>query len=320
MDESVSGTSHVGSYGFGFLSGLLDTRMSRREVLIKMREQFQGTPAGAGISSASDLRAMHRDTRAEIKASNPYLIAAYNTVGVDCGTRTILPHELEHVISAGHWYRDVCCVDSGLFLDFSGHNHALALNLYEQLASEQKSLWALPAVVANLHIKRAVSSLGLPHGLQFVVHSGTTFHTNTSLSLLGISPLGQRSAFFDARDLGLERCGVPDTITFMPEYSLNKYALSTLREASLDRILTAAHQRDISLSNLGISRLHLGKNFNINIFSDDFTYSDDDWRVIPVDRIARVLPKRREVNVTDIELAPEGNAFSESYVWQIFGK
>lgn len=297
--------SFSGKYLFGTLNWFLDTGEQQREILMKMQERFHGTPAVVGLSTESDLRAMSVHSRVlEIRASNPYLVAAYNTIGAKYGTRGIFPWELEQVIAEGKWQRDTWYVDGGLTLDFSGRNHTLALDLYEQLPREQRILERLPAVIANVHLERTEGREGFPHGLRFVVHEVMEFrHAPT---LFGAS------GYFDSRDAGLERTGVPEKILTQAADSASRY-------------LWNAFQKERSLENMGISGLYLGSR-NLNVYADgvdDLADSYEGGRVVPVFGAEgapqkKVRERETRTPLVDIELAPDGEFYHEGEVWLAF--
>ena len=166
---SVPTTSRVheafaGDYAFGTLNGFLAQEERRTEILAKLNERFAHTPAALPA---------YANARTVICASNPYIIAAYNSVGAEFGTRMILPHELEQVIAAGKWEREKYYVDTGVVLDFSGRNHALALDVYEQLPRDRKALDALPYLITHLGLEKANAHQGFPDALRFLLREQT---------------------------------------------------------------------------------------------------------------------------------------------------
>ncbi len=297
--------SFSGQYSFGTLNWFLDTGEQRREILMKMQERFHGTPAVVGLPTENEIRAMGEHSKvSEIKGSNPYLVAAYNTVGAEFGTRGIFPWELEKVIVAGKWQKDMCYVDNALALDSSGRNHALALDVYEQLSSEQRILERLPAVIANVYLEKTNIRDGFPHGLRFVVHSG--MEMRLAPALFGTS------GYFDAQDAGLVRCGVPESVF-------------TNRLKDTDRYLFTVLEKVRSIENLGLLRLYLGRSLNVFSNDGDLAISGDDGRVVPVfgaEGVSRKNLKAEEKRtpLIDIELAPDGRFYHEGEVWLAFEK
>lgn len=296
--------SFAGTYSFGTLKGFLDTGMEHREILIKMQERFAGTPAVVGIPSAGELRAMHVDKRTVIQASSPYLVAAYNSIGVEYGTRGIFPWELEQVIVAGKWQWDKCYVDTGLVLDFSGREHALARDVYKQMPREQRTLEGLPAVVANVSLEKTGVRKGFPQGLRFVVHEA--MELRHAPALLGVS------GYFDVRDAGLVKTGVPE-----------KIVAEQLEGVAYRYLCNYNIQKEKKLENIGISRLCLRWFLDVDAGNDDLAGSGEGGRVVPVFGAEgasreKMGVKEKRTPLTDIELAPDGNFYHEGKVWAMF--
>ena len=255
---SVPTTSRVheafaGDYAFGTLNGFLAQEERRTEILAKLNERFAHTPAALPA---------YANARTVICASNPYIIAAYNSVGAEFGTRMILPHELEQVIAAGKWEREKYYVDTGVVLDFSGRNHALALDVYEQLPRDRKALDALPYLITHLGLERADVRQGFPHALRFLINAQTR--------LLSASVLAGTSGYLAADDSTLITSGLPSRVF-------------SQRTVQSDRYLNIFSQCERSLDSLGISKFYLGSNLNVVAYSEYLAYSSDNGRVVPVD-------------------------------------
>ena len=165
------------------------------------------------------------------------------------------------MIAAGTW-KSGCYVDSGVVLDFSGRNHALALDMYEQLLRDKKALDALPFLITNLGLAKADARQGFPDTLRFLLREQT--HVLSASVLAGVS------GYFVADDEALVRAGLPSRVF-------------SERNALTDRYLYICSQQERSLEHLYFSFFFLYGGLSVGAGSDGLADSDGNGRVVPVD-------------------------------------
>jgi len=150
-------------------------------------------------------------------------------------------------------------VDYGIVMDFSGKDHDLAVEVFNQIPKEQRDLDRLPALMVGYGLKN--SSAGL-YGVAPVYQDGTELRIAKILA----KPISN----FDANDSELIRSGLPSQL------------------GSGNREIANAEQKAQSLGNLGISWLFLNGDLDlVGSRCDDFASSGDLGRVVLVrDKVA----------------------------------
>jgi hypothetical protein len=188
------------------------------EVVRRVNEQYKGTSAEILVP----------EKNAPITDSNTFKLFAIDSVARGLDARVMLPEESALLLAAkrlpeqGNVYYDL-----GVCLDFSGHNHDLAVSLYEQIL--QKSLDLVPAVVLGLEPK---ISDKISYGLEFFYGANSQIRHSPILA----NPTGN----FDINDIGLLETGLPSKL------------------GTGNRRFYPAKQKVSSIDNLGLSGFFLG--------------------------------------------------------------
>ena len=157
------------------------------------------------------------------------------------GRRIGRPEDLQRTLNDGDTLsiRGNHYVDLGLVLDFSGRNHEMALDFYQQLSKELQGFEGLPAVVVGYDIKnfdRGNYNLGL---------------VRTDKTQVRHSPiLTGKSGKFSHKDVSLET-GLPSKLE------------------GGDRTLYTVSQNAKSLDNIGLSGVYLNGVLIVNSGNDD---------------------------------------------------
>ncbi len=164
------------------------------------------------------------------------------------------PEDLQKTLNDGDTVgiKDNHYVDLGAVLDFSGHNHDLAVDLFEQLPDSLRSLEKIPSVVLGYGLKNSDKGR---FGVRLTYIEGTKVRHS--------SILAKDSGNFSNADVSLET-GLP------------------LKLEGGDRRLYANSQKAHSKDNLGISRLYLYRSLSLSSGYDDsnLAYSFGNGRVV----------------------------------------
>jgi hypothetical protein len=142
-------------------------------------------------------------------------------------------------------------VDMGVVLDFTGRNHEMALDFYQQLPKELQDFNRLPSVVLGYGLKnldKGNYNLGFTYGEKTQVRPAKVLAGKTST--------------FRNEDVSLED-GLP--AKFSSEGT---------------RTLFTSSQKPVSLDNLGFSRLYLDGDLSVYSDDGDLADSNSDGRVV----------------------------------------
>jgi hypothetical protein len=235
--------------------GTLASNPFGREIESIVNDQFNGTPAE-----------LKRPVNGKpYTHSNLFRMVAVDQAARELDARTIFPEESELLLPQGRLpeadstYKDLAGV-----LDFSGRNHDLAVHLYNQLPEQDLDL--LPAIIVGLGTER--SDVG-DYGLVFNVRGYT--------QLRPAEILQQPSGHFKADDPSLVKNGVP----------------SELGEGK--RYLYTRSQGEPSVDNLGLVRLCVGGDRDLDAGVDNLADALDLGRVVLVSGEAGALDTARQV-------------------------
>ena len=166
--------------------------------------------------------------------------------------RTGRPEDLQRTLNDGDTLsiKENNYVDLGAVIDFTGRNHQMALDFYQQLPKELRDFDRLPSVVVGYGLKNFdAGNYGL--GL---VHASNT-QVRPAIILAG--PSGN----FRDEDVSLE-IGLPTKLE------------------NGDRSLYTSTQKVQSLDSLGLSGLYLDRNLDLNSDDEDLAYSIGGGRVV----------------------------------------
>jgi hypothetical protein len=193
------------------------------------------------------------DGRREVVGSSSLILPVVNRV-VSPQFRVMRPERLERTLREGDPVgvkRNQHYVNYGIFLDFSGRNHNLALEFHEQLPEELRDIDRLPALVVGYGL--ANSERG-DYGVCPAFIEGTELRTAKVLA-------GETGNFY-ANDAELILSGVPS------------------RVGGGTRKLFTVPQGKPSLDNLGFSGLGLNGGLHLEADGGNFAYSYVGGRVV----------------------------------------
>ena len=203
-----------------------------------------------GNSNLKVLKLQDVNSVPTIVGSNPLVLPVVQRLIP--GKRIGRPEDLQRTLNDGDTLsiKGNHYVDMGLVLDFSGRNHEMALDLYEQLPKKLKNFDSLPAVVIDYDLRN--SDRG-NYNLELF---------RTDKTIIRPSPiLAKSGGNFGHGAVSLET-GLP-----------------TKLEGG-NRTLWTASQKPQSLDNIGLSRLYLNRSLDVVSNDDDLAYSDSDGRVV----------------------------------------
>src|SRR3989344_4396000 len=168
--------------------------------------------------------------------------------------RIIMPEEIQRTLNDGDTLgiRDRFYVDLGIALDFSGRDHEMAVDLFNQLPSDERNLDRIPCMLVGYGLKKFDKG---QYKLNFEITEDTTVRPASILT-------GQGGDFSD-EDVSLED-GLP----------------CLLGEGS--RRLYTRRQQEPSLDNLGISGVCLDRYLGLGSGGYDLDGSGEDGRVVVV--------------------------------------
>lgn len=184
-----------------------------------------------------------------VVGSNTFVLPVVNSL-VSPARRVGMPEDLQRTLNDGDTLdiRGNHYIDLGAVLDFTGRNHDLAVDLYDQIP--QIKLASIPSVVVGFGIDNSNKGAW---GLKLV------YTANTQLRPAQILANGD-GRFGDA-DVSLET-GLPSKL------------------GTGNRNLWTAKQKAPSIDNLGLSGLYLVRNLNLGSNNGDLAGSYDYGRVV----------------------------------------
>jgi len=214
-----------------------------KQVISEVNARFKGTPA--------EILPEYRGSNGQVTHSNLFRISAINSVAREYGARVIRPETSEVLFAQGKLPEaGSVYYDFGAVLDFSGKNHDVAVNFYNQLPQEARELDRLPVVVLELApVKSAIGKYGL------------SFESTAFTSLRTAKIISQGTGNFDGSDSELFRTGLPS------KHSQGSRKIYTLT------------QNKPSLDNLGVVGLYLGSRSNLNCYDEYLANANQNGRV-----------------------------------------
>ncbi|MBS3155646.1 hypothetical protein J4413_00225 [Candidatus Woesearchaeota archaeon] len=168
--------------------------------------------------------------------------------------RIIRPEEIQRTLNDGDilGIRDRFYVDLGIALDFSGKNHEMAVDLFNQLPSDERTLDRVPCMLVGYGLKNFDEG---QYKLNFEVTEDTTVRH--------ASILAGQDGNFSNENVSLED-GLP------------------CKSEEGSRRLCTTRQQEPSLDNLGISGVYLDWDLGLYSYGYDLGNSLEDGRVVVV--------------------------------------
>jgi len=216
-----------------------------REIAKRVNSQYKYTLAELTSNPGKDQ---------PFRESNIFKLFAIDKSARDLGARVMLPEEAQLLLNLDKMpERNTSYKDLGLVMDFSGKNHQIALNLYNQLNQGDKDLDKFPAIFVGLE----------PAKLD-IQNYNLAFKLTPYSQIRTAKILASATGDFNNGDSELIRSGVP----------------SRLERGN--RKLYTLQQKEQSIENLGVSGLCLGWSLGLDSGSEDLAYSGEYSRVVVV--------------------------------------
>jgi len=225
-----------------------------RDITKRVNGRFKGTYAE--IPSRAIVKGDY------VQHSNAYTGPAIFSVAQDLGVRTMRPEEAQILFKQGRIPNQGSTYqDTALALNFSGLNHDMAMDLYQRLPQELRSLDKMPGVLIDLELERA----DIQPGVRYL------FTANSELRTTPI--INTSEGAFDENDHELTRTGFPS------------------KTGSGNRKLYTNGKHNITLDNLGLVRVCLVRDGSVVAWNDYLQSSIPDGRVVLVKYTGGVAKK-----------------------------